>query len=113
MNALRHTRLFVLVGLLAVIVLGLSATSAEAGGYGFKTFYSPSYCNYTPTYYTASYCTYPNYCNYGTYNYGCYTPAVNYCPGPYCYPVTTYDCYGRPSVAWNTSYSTIPVHYAP
>ena len=83
MNAFRRTRLFVIVGLLAVVALSLSAATAEAGGYGHKTFYNLGFCHYTPTYYTSSYVTYPTYCNYGAFNYGsygygCHIPAVNY-----------------------------------
>jgi hypothetical protein len=107
MNALRNTRLFVLVGLFAVLLIGISAVNADASCYSYKTFYSPGYSHFT------SYSTYPSYCSYGTFNYGNYWPAVSYGAAPLSYPVTTYDSFGRPVVVWQTGYSTLPVSYAP
>jgi hypothetical protein len=111
MNALRKTRWFVLLGSLAALAIGFTASNAEASGchgYGFSyASYSPKYC-YTPTY-----CAYPSYPSYGAcYDYSCSLPAVQYYAKPYCYPVTSYDCYGRPYAAWQTGYNTVPVTYA-
>jgi hypothetical protein len=110
MNSLRTTRWFVVFGLLAVLAVGFAAPSAEASGchgYGFGySYYTPKYHSYSPTY-----CAYPSYANYGCYDYSCYLPAVQYCAKPYSYPVTSYDCFGRPSVVWQTGYNTVPVTY--
>jgi hypothetical protein len=97
MNAFRTIRTFALVGLLAVIVFGIGAASADAGGkcyYGGG--YSSSYCH-TPTYNNCYYPSY-NYCNYPTYDYSCFYPKT--CS----YPVTVFDCYGRPYTVWQTGY---------
>jgi hypothetical protein len=113
MLAFRTSRWFVLFGLLTVLALGFDASEAEAGGchsYGF------SYASYAPkcTHYTPTYCAYPSYGNYGAcYEYSCNLPAVQYCAKPYCYPVTSYDCFGRLVVVWQTGYNTVPVTYAP
>ena len=107
MNAFRKIRFLALVGLLTLVVLGIGAANAEAGGKchygGYGSSYS-SYCNYTP-----SYCSYPtyNYCNYGSYDYSCYYPKT--CS----YPVTVFDCYGRPYTVWQTGYGSVPVSYLP
>lgn len=106
MNAIRKFRVLALVALLAVAVLGVGAATAEAGGgchyggYGGYKCYYPSY----------NYCSYPtyNYCNYGYgYDYSCYYPKT--CN----YPVTSFDCYGRPSTFWQTGYGSVPVSYLP
>jgi hypothetical protein len=102
MNAFRTTRVLVLFGLLALVVFGIGAATAEAGGchrgggYG----YSSSYC------YSPSYCSYPSY-NYCNYDYSCYYPKT--CS----YPVTVFDCYGRPYTVWQTGYGSVPVSYLP
>jgi len=89
MNAFRKSRVLVLVGLLSVVVLGLAAATAEAGGCHRGGGYSSSYSNYSPSYCNTSYCSYPSYnsCNYGSYDYGCFYPKT--CS----YPVTVLDCY--------------------
>jgi hypothetical protein len=103
MNALRKTRWFVLFGWFAALAIGFSASKAEASGchgYGFSyASYSPKYC-YTPTY-----CAYPSYG--ASYDYSCYLPAVQSYATPYCYPVTSYDCFGHPYVVWQTGYNAI------
>jgi hypothetical protein len=100
-----------LVGLLTLIALGLGAATAEAGGCHRGGGYSSSYCNYTPSYcnYTPSYCSYPsyNYCNYPSYDYSCFYPKT--CS----YPVTAFDCYGRPYTVWQTGYGSTPVAILP
>jgi hypothetical protein len=106
MNALRKNRWFVLFGLFAALAIGFFASNAEASGcrgYGFSyASYAPKYC-YTPTY-----GAYPSYPSYGAYyDYSCYLPAVQHCATPYCYPVTSYDCYGRPYVVWQTGYNAV------
>lgn len=98
MNAFRKSRVLVLVGLLALVVFGIGAATAEAGGCHRGGGYSSSYCNY-PSY------NYGSYCNYPSYDYGCYYPQT--CS----YPVTTYDCYGRPITVWQTGYGSVPVNY--
>ncbi len=100
MNAFRTTRVLALVGLLALVLFGIGAATAEAGGchyggYGFRhVSYSPSYCSY------------PSY-SYSNYDYGCYYPRT--CS----YPVTAFDCYGRPYTVWQTGYGSVPVSYLP
>jgi hypothetical protein len=110
MNALRTTRWFVVFGLFVVLAVGFAAPSAVASGchgYDFNySSYSPKYCNYSPTY-----CAYPSYANYACYDYSSYLPAVQYCAKPYSYPVTSYDCFGRPYVVWQTGYNSTPVTY--
>jgi hypothetical protein len=114
MNAFRTIRTLSLILLVALLAINLTATSATAGG----NCYSPKYCG--PSYYSSNYCypTYTNYCNYG-FDYSCFQPAVSYCaPQQYCFPVTTYDCYGRPTIVWQTSYgqtiynASLPVKFA-
>lgn len=97
MNAFRKFRVLALVGLLTAVVFGLSAATAEAGGchyggYGGHTSYSSHY--------------YPSY-HYGSYDYSCYYPKS------FSYPVTSFDCYGRPFTVWQTGYGTVPVNYLP
>src|SRR5262245_36038956 len=105
MKTVRKISLLVLVAFVAVFALGSFTSSAEAGGchsYGYSS-YSPSfkYCDYN---------SYKPYC-YGDYCYpsytSCYYPTYN-CVKPINYPVTYYDCYGRPYVVWQTSYSYTP-----
>lgn len=106
MNALRKVRVLALVALLVVVVFGIGTASAEAGGkchYGGYGGYSSSYC-YTPTYYKS--CYYPSY-DYCNYDYSCYYP--KFCS----YPVTTYDCFGRPYTVWQSGYGVAPVSYLP
>ena len=98
MNAFRKTRLFVLIGFVAVLALGFTAMPAEAGSHhNFHHFHNvhsfyPSYGNYCPT---------------------VYQPIVRYVVKPYSYPVTLIDCYGQPYVVWQTSYQTVPTTYFP
>jgi hypothetical protein len=95
MNAFRKIRILTLVALLALVVFGIGAATAEAGyhcGYKYAS-YSPSYCYY-PSY---------NYCNY---DYSCFYPKCSY-------PVTVYDCFGRPYTVWQTGYGSVPVNYLP
>jgi hypothetical protein len=107
MNAFRKIRVLALVGLLALVVFGIGAASAEAGGKCHYGGYSSSYC-YTPNYYKTCYYPSNNWCNYGYgYDYNCFYPKT--CN----YPVTTYDCYGRPFTVWQTGYGTTPVSYLP
>jgi hypothetical protein len=105
MNAFRTTRMFALIGLLTLVVLGLGAATADAGCHGSYGFGS-SYCNYSPSYcnYGSSYCYTPSYCNY---DYSCFYPTT--CS----YPVTVYDCFGRPYVVWKTGYNSVPATYLP
>jgi hypothetical protein len=106
MNAFRKIRMLVLVLMVALVVVGLAAASAQASGncHGSTKFFNTS-CYYP---------SYPSYANYGAFNYSCFTPAVAYCATqPYCFPVTMYDCYGRPYIVWQTSYgTTLPAKFA-
>ncbi len=81
------------------MVFGLGAATAEVGGFhrggGFG--YRSNYC-YSLSYYKTNYCSYPSY-NYCNYDYGCYPYTCNY-------PVTTFDCYGRPYTVWQTGYGS-------
>jgi hypothetical protein len=95
MNACRKARLFVLLGLVAVLALGLSVAPAEAGGHHVHKFHHVSY---------------PKYVNYGHYCPTAYQPIVKYVVKPISYPVTHYDCYGQPYVVWQTSYQTVPTY---
>ena len=115
MNALRTIRVLALVGLLTAVVFGLGASTADAGGgchYGGG--YSSSYCNYSPSYCKTSYCSYPsyNYCSYPSYNYCNYDYSCFY-PKTCSYPVTAFDCYGRPYTVWQTGYGSTPVAILP
>jgi hypothetical protein len=100
MNAFRKTSLFVLVAFVAVLALSVFPSSAEAGG-----------CH-SSGYGGGIYSSYSNYGNYGNYSscYGgnCYWPTTYQYVKPVSYPVTFYDCYGRPYVVWQTSYSYQP-----
>jgi hypothetical protein len=109
MNAFRTIRVLALVGLLTAVIVGFGAVSAEAGGChsgGYSSYcnYSPSYCSY-PSYCKTSYC-YPSY-NYCNYDYSCFYPKT--CS----YPVTVFDCYGRPYTVWQTGYGSTPVAVLP
>ncbi|MEX2316695.1 MAG: hypothetical protein WD669_06060 [Pirellulales bacterium] len=104
MNAFRKIRMLSLVLLVALMVVGLAATSAHANGGCY---------NGSSKYFNTS-CYYPTYTNYGNYgfDYSCFTPATYCAPQPYCFPVTMYDCYGRPYVVWQNSYGqTLPVNF--
>ncbi len=110
MNAFRKASVIVLVMLVAVIALGVFESSAQAGGGchnygggGYKC-YTPTYCNYG-SYGNYSSC-YGNSCYYPTscYDYSCYYPTYQVAK-PIHYPVTQYDCYGRPQVVWQTNYT--------
>src|SRR6478736_2850740 len=105
MNAFRKIRMLSLVALIALVAAGLASTAQANGGCAPK-YCAPhcytNYCSY-PSYCSTNYC-YPSYCNYG-FDYSCFQPAVSYCaPQQTCFPVTVYDCYGRPSIVWQTSY---------
>jgi hypothetical protein len=123
MNAFRKISLIVLVAFVAVFALSAFDSVAEASnghsGSNYKSCYSPSHCNYSPSYCNYSNCYTPSYCNYGScYDYSscygsscyntCYYPTNYQCIKPISFPVTVYDCYGRPSVVWQTSYSYQP-----
>lgn len=110
MNAFRKTSLLVLVAFVAVLALGVFESSAEAGGCHSSGYGGGSY---------SSYCNYGNYGNYSScyggscypascYSGSCYWPTTYQCVKPVSYPVTFYDCYGRPYVVWQTSYSYQP-----
>ena len=94
MNASRKIRLVGLLSLVAVLALGMSVASAEAG------------CHYN---FNPSHSSYSSYCNYG-YCPTVYRPVVKYVVKPYSYPVTLIDCYGQPYVVWQTSYQTVPAY---
>ncbi len=99
MNAFRKIRVLALVGLLTVVVLGLGAATAEAGGGCHYGGYGGKYISYKSCYYPSdNYCSYPSY-NYCNYDYGCYPYTCNY-------PVATFDCYGRPYTVWQTGYGS-------
>lgn len=103
MNGFRKIGLF-FVAVVIVVALGAFQSSAEAGGHhssGHKSFHSPSHFNYG------------GFSKYGScYGGNCYTsyylPTSHACIKPASYPVTVYDCYGRPYVVWQTSYSYHP-----
>jgi hypothetical protein len=99
MNAFRKVRLFVLLGFVAVLAFSLSAAPAEAGGHAH--------------FHKVHYLTYPKYFNCGHYCPTSYQPIINYVVKPISYPVTYYDCYGQPYVAWQTSYRTVPISLYP
>jgi hypothetical protein len=107
MNAFRKASVVVLVMLVAVIALGVFESSAQAGGGcynyggGYKC-YTPSYTNYSSCY--GNSCYYPTSC----YDYSCYYPTYQVAK-PINYPVTQYDCYGRPYVTWQTNYTQNPL----
>ncbi len=111
MNAFRKARTLSLVLLVALVAVSFAANSAQAGGgchsyCSYPSYCSSSYCSY-PSYCNTSYCQpsycYTNYCNYG-YNYCNYAPTTYCLPQQTCFPVTVYDCYGRPTIVWQTSY---------
>lgn len=107
MNAIRTFRVLFVVGMLTLVMFGIGAATAEAGGCHYGG-YSSSYCSY-PSYKTCYYPSY-NYCNYGSYcnyDYSCFYPKT--CS----YPVTVYDCFGRPYTVWQTGYGSVPVNYLP
>ena len=103
MHAFRKTSFVVVLGFVVLIAFGLAATTAEAGGchhgYGFHSSYRIHNVGY------------PSYFNYSSYTscYGpsCYLPTYQVAK-PVSYPVTFYDCYGRPYIVWQTSYSYLP-----
>jgi hypothetical protein len=94
MNAFRKSRLFVLVGLLAVLAIGLSAAPAEAGNH--HNFHKSHHVGH-------------KHFHHGHY-WGHYQPTLKYVVKPISYPVTYYDCYGQPYVVWQTSYQTVPTY---
>jgi hypothetical protein len=97
MNAFRKISLVVLVAFVAVFALGVFASSAEAGGC-----HSSGYGGGSST----KFCDYGSYGNYTScYGGNWYWPTTYPCVKPISYPVTYYDCYGRPYVVWQTSYS--------
>jgi hypothetical protein len=102
MNAFRKVRLFVLLGFVAVLTLGLSAAPAEAGGHhGHQHFHNFHHVSY------------PKYINYGHYCPTSYQPIIKYVVKPISYPATYYDCYGQPYVVWQTTYQTVPTTFYP
>lgn len=92
MNALRKTRLVVLFAVLALVLVGVAATSAEAGCH--KTYYG-------------------GHGHYNNFHVAHYTPIVHHIPQPYTYPVVLYDYLGQPYTIWKTAYTTVPVQYFP
>jgi hypothetical protein len=92
MNVFRKASVLVLVAFVAVLAIGMFQSSAEAGG-------CHSYGYHHVKYPTVSYSPYNN-CYSGT----CYWPTYHVAK-PISYPVTYYDCYGRPYIVWQTSHS--------
>jgi hypothetical protein len=90
MNVFRKISLVVLVALVVVVAFGVLGSSAEAGGHGHGHHHHHGHFHVK----------YPSYINYGAY-----WPTYQYVK-PVSYPVTYYDCYGRPYVVWQTSYNT-------
>jgi hypothetical protein len=90
MNAFRKISLVVLLTVVAVIALGGLTSTAEAGHHGHH-------------HHGHFHVKYPSYINYGAY-----WPSYEFVK-PISYPVTYYDCYGRPYIVWQTSYGTNPV----
>jgi hypothetical protein len=80
-----------------VLAIAIAATSAEAGGY------CTSYGHYSASYPSISYRSL-NTTYYGAHS---YWPAYRVAR-PISYPVTYYDCYGRPYVVLQTTYSYLP-----
>ena len=107
MNALHTIRTVVLSGSVALLALGSLAAPAQAGKpchdvYGCRD--RALYGNTLHFYSNAGLCG--NYsANYCVTKpcFRTYTP----CLKPVCYPVTLYDCYGRPYVVYRTVYSQI------
>jgi hypothetical protein len=95
MNAFRKIRMFVLLGFVAVLALGLSTAPAEAGHHHFHKFHHFGHKHFHHGHYWPTY----------------YQPIVKYIVKPVSYPVTYYDCYGQPYVVWQTSYQTVPSTY--
>jgi hypothetical protein len=92
MYAFRRISLVVLVALVAVFALGAFGSTAEAGHHGHGHHHHGHF-----------HVKYPSHISYGTY-----WPTYQFVK-PISYPVTYYDCYGRPYVVWQTSYSTNPL----
>jgi hypothetical protein len=90
MNAFRKIGLVVLIALVAVFALSLLESSAVAGGHH-------GHGHHHHGHFHVKYL-----------DYGAYWPTYQYVK-PISYPVTYYDCYGRPYVVWQTSYNTNPV----
>jgi hypothetical protein len=107
MNAFRKTRTIALVGLVALLTLGSLTTPAQAG----KPFCDVYSCR-DRAFYGNTLHFYPNAGLCGNYsaNYcvtqPCFRPFTS-CLTPVCYPVTHYDCFGRPYVV----YRTIPAKF--
>ena len=89
MNAFRKISLVVLVAIVAAFAVGALNSTAQAGGH------CHSYHN-VGHYHV----NYPSHVNYATY-----WPTYEYVK-PISYPVTYYDCHGRPYVVWQSSYTT-------
>jgi hypothetical protein len=104
MNAFRKIGLVAVVALVAVFALGFLSSSAEAGGCHSSN-YGGSFSKYCGSY--GNYNCYGGSCYPTTSCYGgsCYWPTTYNCLKPTSYPVTYYDCYGRPYVVWQTSYN--------
>lgn len=88
MNAFRGISLVILVAIVAVFAVGVLGSSAEAGQHGHGHHHHGHF-----------HLTYPSYVDYGTY-----WPTYQSVK-PISYPVTYYDCYGRPYIVWQTSYT--------
>jgi hypothetical protein len=87
MNVCRRISLVLLVSLVAVFAFGAWSPSAEAGHHGHGHHHHGHF-----------HVKYPSHVHYDTY-----WPHV---VKPVSYPVTYYDCYGRPYIVWQTSYGT-------
>lgn len=92
MYAFRRISLVVLVALAAVFAFGVLGSSAEAGHHG-----------HAHQHHGHVHVKYPSYAHYDTY-----WPTHEFVQ-PFSYPVTHYDCYGRPYIVWQASYGTNPL----
>jgi hypothetical protein len=92
MNAFRKASLVFVVALVAVFALGAFQSSAEAGGHNHHGHNHHGHHFHHGHHHHVKY--YPSH----------YWPTYDYVK-PASYPVTYYDCYGRPYVVWQTSYS--------
>ena len=101
MTASHKLRAAILLGALAVLALGTFVTPAQAGQP-----FGNTYCRDRAVFGNTLqfYPTTPFYGNY--YRTTRCLPSYNFCPKPVCYPVTLYDCFGRPYVVNQSGYST-------
>jgi hypothetical protein len=94
MNAFRKISLVVLFAVVAVFAFGVSSPTAEAGHHGHGHHHH---------HHGHFHVKHPSYVHYDTY-----WPSQHFVK-PLSYPVTYYDCYGRPYIVWQTSYGTNPL----